>query len=386
MFDAWCLELGHFTRSVIMVMKIDRDASRFKQIVRGKIRENLRKYVTHGEMIGRKGKDLVSIPLPQLDVPHFRYGQNGRGGVGQGEGEVGQPIARGDDGEEGEGKAGSDPGEHVLEVDISLEELAAILGDELQLPRIEPKGKANIVQDKVRYTSVRRIGPESLRHFRRTYVEALRRQLSEGTYRPADPRVVPIKDDRRYRSWEHVSEPQANAVILYMMDVSGSMTDDQKEIVRTESFWIDTWLRSQYDGLERRYIIHDAAAREVDENTFYHTRESGGTRISSAYKVALELLKEKFNPAEWNIYCFQFSDGDNWGEDNKAALNMLKEEILPKCNLFCYGQVESPYGSGEYMRVLEEAFGDEHETLVLSEIENKEAIYDSIKMFLGKGK
>jgi uncharacterized sporulation protein YeaH/YhbH (DUF444 family) len=164
------------------------------------------------------------------------------------------------------------------------------------------------------------------------------------------------------------------------------MTDDQKEIVRTESFWIDTWLRSQYDGLERRYIIHDAAAREVDENTFYHTRESGGTRISSAYKVALELLKEKFNPDEWNIYCFQFSDGDNWGEDNKSALNMLKEEILPKCNLFCYGQVESPYGSGEYLRVLEEAFGDEHETLVLSEIENKEAIYDSIKTFLGKGK
>lgn len=372
--------------SINMVMKIDRDASRFKQIVRGKIRDNLRKYVTHGEMIGRKGKDLVSIPLPQLDVPHFRYGQNGRGGVGQGDGEIGQPIARGDDGEEGEGKAGSDPGEHVLEVDISLDELAAILGDELQLPRIEPKGKANIVQDKVRYTSVRRIGPESLRHFRRTYVEALRRQLTEGTYRPTDPRVVPIKDDRRYRSWEHVSEPQANAVILYMMDVSGSMTDDQKEIVRTESFWIDTWLRSQYDGLERRYIIHDAAAREVDENTFYHTRESGGTRISSAYKVALELLKEKFNPDEWNIYCFQFSDGDNWGEDNKSALNMLKEEILPKCNLFCYGQVESPYGSGEYMRVLEEAFGDNHETLVLSEIENKEAIYDSIKTFLGKGK
>ena len=351
-----------------MVMKIDRDASRFKQIVRGKIRENLRKYVTHGEMIGRKGGDLVSIPLPQLDVPHFRYGQNGRGGVGQGDGEVGQPIARGDDDADGEGQAGSDPGEHVLEVDISLDELAVILGDELQLPRIEPKGKANIVQDKVRYTSVRRIGPESLRHFRRTYVEALKRQLSEGTYRPAEPRVVPFKDDRRYRSWEHVPEPMANAVILYMMDVSGSMTDDQKEIVRTEAFWIDIWLRSQYDGLERRYIIHDAAAREVDENTFYHTRESGGTRISSAYKVTQELLKEKFDPAEWNIYCFQFSDGDNWGEDNKAALNMLREEILPKCNLFCYGQVESPYGSGEYMRVLEEAFGDEHETLVLSEI------------------
>ena len=78
-----------------MPLNIDHDHRRFRQIVRGKIRENLRKYITHGEMIGRKGHDLVSIPLPQLDVPHFRYGKNGSGGAGQGEGEVGQPIAGG---------------------------------------------------------------------------------------------------------------------------------------------------------------------------------------------------------------------------------------------------------------------------------------------------
>ena len=76
-----------------MTLKINRDQTRFKQIVRGKIRENLRQSVNHGEMIGRKGRDLVSIPLPQLDIPHFRYGQNGRGGVGQGDGQQGQPIA-----------------------------------------------------------------------------------------------------------------------------------------------------------------------------------------------------------------------------------------------------------------------------------------------------
>ena len=107
-------------------MKVERDQSRFRQIVRGKIRQNLRKYVTHGEMIGRQGRDLVSIPIPQLDVPHFRYGKNGSGGVGQGEGEVGTPIgsARGQQ-RNGTGKAGSDPGAHILEVDISLEELAA---------------------------------------------------------------------------------------------------------------------------------------------------------------------------------------------------------------------------------------------------------------------
>src|SRR5258708_29822725 len=127
-------------------MRIEHDLSRFKQIVRGKIRQNLRKYVTHGEMIGRKGRDLVSIPLPQLDVPHFRYGKNGSGGVGQGDGEEGTPVGSGGDQGDGKGKAGSEPGGHVLEVDVSLEELAGIMAEELQLPRIEPRGKANIVQ------------------------------------------------------------------------------------------------------------------------------------------------------------------------------------------------------------------------------------------------
>lgn len=366
-------------------MRIDRDRNRFHEIVRGKVRENLRKYVTHGEMIGRRGKDLVSIPIPQLDVPRFRYGPNGSGGVGQGDGQVGQSIGGAEPGQ-GTGQAGSAPGEHVLEVDISLAELAQILGDELQLPRIEPKGKSQIKQEKHRYRSIRRVGPESLRHFKRTYVQALRRQISEGTYNSARPgQVVPIKNDRRYRSWEHVPLPDANAAVIYLMDVSGSMTDDQKQIVRTEAFWIDTWLRSQYQGVERRFIIHDAAAREVDEETFYRTRESGGTRISSAYEALIDLIAKQFPVADWNLYAFQFSDGDNWGEDNRKATTLLAAQILPLVNLFCYGQVVSPYGSGEYLRSLGKTFGFTHEKLVLSEIEDQDAILDSIKRFLGKG-
>jgi sporulation protein YhbH len=366
-------------------IKIDRDQSRFREIVRGKIRQNLRKYVSHGEMIGRRGRDLVSIPIPQLDVPHFRYGQNGSGGVGQGDGEEGDPLAPGQPGQ-GPGEAGSDPGAHILEVEVSLEELAEILGDELELPRIEPKGKENITEEKYRYSSIRRTGPESLRHFKRTYMEALRRQISSNSYDPHSPLVVPIREDKRYRSWSTIHLPVANAVCIYMMDVSGSMTDEQKEIVRIEAFWIDTWLRSQYGGLEVRYIIHDAAAKLVDEDTFYHTRESGGTRISSAYKVCAEVMNREYPPSEWNIYCFQFSDGDNWGEDNEQSLHLLRENIFPHVNLFCYGQVESPYGSGEYIRALRSAFGDAEDKLVLSEIPDKEAIIDSIKLFLGKGK
>jgi uncharacterized sporulation protein YeaH/YhbH (DUF444 family) len=367
------------------MMDIRQDSSRFKQIVRGRIRENLRKYVTHGEMIGRQGGDLVSIPLPQLEVPRFRFGKNGSGGVGQGEGQPGDPVGRpGDAG--GAGGAGSEPGGgHLLEVEVSLDELAELLGDELELPRIQPKGAAQLVSEKAKYNSIRPTGPESLKHFRRTYLRALRRQISSGTYEPVEPQIVPIKADKQYRSWNQTSQPHVNAAVIYLMDVSGSMTDDQKAIVRTEAFWIDLWLGHEYRGVEKRYVIHDAAAKEVDEHTFYRTRESGGTRISSAYQVAAKIIEDDYPPADWNLYCFQFSDGDNWGDDNRRAFQLLEEKLLPSVNMFCYGQVESPYGSGDYLDALLKQFGD-RDNLITSEIADKQGIYESIKTFLGKGR
>lgn len=368
-----------------MARAIDRDFQRFKQIVRGKVRENLKKYITHGEMIGRQGREYVSIPIPNIEIPHFRHGQKGSGGVGQGDGDIGSPIGRGADDGDGAGEAGEQPGQHIREVEVSLDELAEMLGQELELPNIEPRGKNTISTQKDKYNSIRRTGPESLKHLRRTYKKALKRLIASNQYDPLRPVIIPEREDRLYRSWRTTTKPETNAAIIYMMDVSGSMTDDQKEIVRIEAFWIDTWLKSQYDGVSVRYIIHDAMAKEVDEDTFYHTRESGGTRISSAYKVARELVRQHYPPDEWNIYCFQFSDGDNWGEDNKSCIEILAQDLLPFCNLFCYGQVESPYGSGEYIRELRRIQGD-CENLSLSEIDGKEAIYESIKTFLGKGK
>jgi hypothetical protein len=368
-----------------MPRSIDRDRQRFNEIVRGKIRKDLRKYVNHGEMLGRKGRETVSIPVPHIEIPHFRHGQKGSGGTGQGEGDIGQPIGRGQDDGEGKGQAGSEPGAHIREVEVTLDELAQMLGEELELPQIVPKGKDAIRSRKDKYTTIGRTGPDSLRHFKRTYKEALKRQIAAGQYNPQKPVIIPNREDERFRTWRTVYEPQANAAILYLMDVSGSMTDDQKQIVRVEAFWIDTWLRSQYDGIERRYIVHDAVAHEVDEETFYRVRESGGTRISSAYKKAKAIIDRDFPPSEWNIYCFQFSDGDNWGEDNRDCLKILVEQLFPPCNLFCYGQVDSPYGSGDFIRELRKLTG-EHNKLVLSEIESKEGIYDSIKTFLGKGR
>jgi uncharacterized sporulation protein YeaH/YhbH (DUF444 family) len=286
----------------------------------------------------------------------------------------------------GSGQAGDRPGDHLLEVEVSMEELAQILGEELKLPNIEAKGKERIIARKDRYVGVRRTGPESLRHFRRTFKQALKRQISMGIYNPKDPLIVPIRDDKRYRSWKSEPLPQSNAVIVYMMDVSGSMGDEQKEIVRIESFWIDTWLRSQYQGIESRYIIHDAMAKEVDRETFFKTRESGGTMISSAYKLCAKLIETEYPPSEWNIYPFHFSDGDNWSvDDTVTCIDLLKNQILPKVNQFAYGQVESPYGSGQFIKDLDEHFDDE-DNLVTSEIKGKEAIMDSIRDFLGKGK
>lgn len=324
-----------------MFLKIEPDRSRFKQIIRGRIKKELRRFIRQGELIGRRGDENISIPLPQIELPRFMYGSREIGGVGQGDGKPGTPI--GTDEVEGiERRAGDQPGEHILEVEVTLDELAEMLGEELELPRIEPKGQSGLIAEKERYTSIRSTGPESLRHFRRTYKEALKRQIIAGTYDHKDPIVIPIPEDRRYRMWRQYRRPERNAVIIYMMDVSGSMGAEQKEIVRIASFWIDTWLRSQYDGLQLRYIVHDAVAREVDRETFYHTRESGGTIISSAYRLCLQMMREEYDPSEWNIYPFHFSDGDNWsGNDTMECIKILNEEILPYCNIFCYGQVES---------------------------------------------
>jgi hypothetical protein len=362
------------------------DTNRFRQIVRGKIRENLRQYITRGELIGKQGKNFVSVPLPQIEIPRFRYGRQQSGGVGQGPGEEGSSLGPGVP-QPGEGQgAGSLPGDHVLEVDVALEELARIMGEELELPNIQPKGEKNIHSERDRYTGIHRTGPESLRHFKRTFKQALRRQLASGLYNPENPVVLPIHEDKRYRASKIKALPDSNAVILYMMDVSGSMGNEQKEIVRIESFWIDTWLKSQYRDLETRYIVHDAVAREVDRQTFFHLRESGGTKISSAYQLSREIIEKDYDPGSWNIYPIHFSDGDNWGGDDTAlCLKLLHEVLLPWSNLFCYGQVKSAYGSGQFIKDLQAEFSGA-EKLVVSEINNRDDIYQSIKTFLGKGK
>ena len=166
-----------------LIPRIDKDHRRFREIVRGRIRENLRKYVSRGDMITRRGKDRVTIPMPHIDIPRFVFGDSQKGGVGQGEGEVGDEVGgQPGEGQSGAGEAGEGEGAKELEVEVTMEELAAILGDELELPRIEPKGNKSLETAKDRYVGLRTTGPESLRNFKATFKRALKRLLSSPSW------------------------------------------------------------------------------------------------------------------------------------------------------------------------------------------------------------
>jgi hypothetical protein len=365
-----------------MVLQIDKDHQRFRRIVKGKIREDLRKFLTRSELLGREGRKYISIPIRGVDIPHFRYGDNNDSGVGRGDGKAGDAVS----GDGGAGPGGEQEGQHILEVEVSLDELAEILGEELKLPRIQPKGKHRLTAERDRYSGVRQSGPESLRHFKRTFRRALRRQIMSGLYNPDAPRIIFERRDKVYRSWKTILNPQSNAVIIYMMDVSGSMGDEQKELVRLEAFWIDAWLRRNYHGIESRYIVHDVRAAEVDRETFFRIREDGGTRISSAFRLARELIEHRYAPSEWNVYLFHFSDGDNSSEsDSRECCTIMREHLLPVLNLFGYCQVASAYGSGNFINVVHEHLSGT-DAVLTSRVNTKDDIYDSIKTFFSAGR
>lgn len=377
---------------------LDPDVDRYNDILRGKAREKLKKFIDPGEMIGKKGDDLVSIPVPRIRIPRFRQGTRGQSGVGQGDGQIGQPIAGQPNPGDGN-KAGSDPGDHIREelIPMSRSEIAQFLIEDLGLPNLIPKGQHHIKKEGIKWTTKSKVGLDWL--LQETVMNAITRAAVEigEDYDLDDPEQleafldnVTIEDsDIVYQSWTTSEKPETSAVIIYMMDVSGSMTDDQKKWVRRQAWYLSTIIQYSYGliraqlrnevyqhsdfgrGIEEVFIIHDAQAKEVSEEEFYTTRESGGTRISSAYKLGESIIKQRYNPATWNIYMFHFSDGDNWGEDSKEALDALKR-LEPQINEFGYVQTSSPYGSGDHIKKVENEFGDDNDKVRTAKIENGE--------------
>ena len=383
-----------------MIRNGEREKKRLNEKIKDKIKKNLKQYVTDESFIGRQGKKFVRVPIYGLRLPRFVVDGRKGGGVGQGEGEVGEalpgqgPPKQGKKGGKGQ-QAGNEPGDHQVEIDVNLDEMVELISEVLELPNIEEKGKkSSIKSKKIRWTNLRKVGPEATLDIRRTIKNSIVRNIIEGHYDPQKDDSPPImidRDDKRHKVWDEILERRTNAVIIAMMDVSGSMGDEQKDIVRTEMFWIEQFLKRQYDDLEIVYIIHDTQAKIVDHEIFYRISEGGGTNISSAYALCEQVIRQKYPPNEWNIYPFHFSDGDNWSsEDDALCVKLLKEYLLPNCNQFSYAQVTSKWGSGKFKDVLERAMeGMDERTsnkLVISLVKNKDGILDSIKEFLKKGK
>lgn len=380
------MDMRNLARNVVQQTSLDSsspgiepDLRRYREIVRGKVRDDLQDYITSDEIIAQHGKDIVSVPIKEVSIPKYKFGSNEEG-AGQGEGDPDQ------DGEgDGSGQAGDKAGQHIREESFHVEELADLLGEHLQLPRIKPRLTSGLEEAVPRYEGISKKGPPSLRDNKRTFKEALKRTIAQNSYDPENPIVVPIQDDFRYRSPRLKPRPKANAVIFYLIDVSGSMGDLEKSLARNTAFWTDAWIDRQYQGTEKCYIIHDAEARIVDRDTFFTTRESGGTRISSAYQLAKEQMAARFSPDEWNIYMFHFSDGDNWGNDSAIAEDILREDILPHINLFGYVEVGGHHQNGGFKNDLEYAFG-ELVSVVTTDMEGREDIIPAIRELLGTGR
>ena len=367
-----------------MSLKIDQDVGRFKDIIKGKIKSNLKKLISKGDMIASQGGKIIKIPIHSIDIPHFAFGSKGQGGNGMGDGDVGDPMpgqgkGKGKDGKE----AGEGSEEHSFSAEFSPEEVAKLVMEHLELPQLENKGKGAVNTEKNKYNKVANLGPDSLRHNQRTFKEALKRSISSGNYNPDNPYIVPIKADKRFRSYSTKDVPDVNAVIFGIIDVSGSMREEQRKIVQTEMFWIDLLLKYSYTDIESVFIIHDTEAKEVSRDEFFKASSGGGTQIASAYKLVDKIISEKYPYSTWNSYCYQFSDGDNYSNDECAKL--LSERLLPNLNQFCYGQVKSQGGSGEYMDFLGSKFAD-NDKVVLSQIDSPDDILKSIKAFFEKGK
>ena len=175
-------------------------------------------------------------------------------------------------------------------------------------------------------------------HKNQTRLEALSKEIEELK---KHLKKVPFLDtlDLRYRNQVRYPVPSSKAVMFCLMDVSGSMTQDIKEIAKRFYILLYLFLQKNYDKIELVFIRHHTSAKEVTEDEFFYSRETGGTIVSSALKLMHEIVEDRYSPNEWNIYAAQASDGDNWDDDSPQCAQLLTEKILPKVQYFSYIEI-----------------------------------------------
>ena len=366
------------------------DQERHKERVRDAIKKNLGSIVSNEAIILSDGKRRVKVPIRSLDEYKFRFDYRKKKNVGTGDGktQVGDVIGR--EGQPGQGTgsgqgAGDQPGQEFYEAEVDIDEIAKLIFEDLHLPYLEDKAKQAVQSKTTKFTEIRRAGILANLDKRRSILENIKRSARES----GEAKLGRFKkEDLRYRTWEEQVKYESNAVVIAMMDVSGSMGDFKKYIARSFYFWMVRFLRTKYDHVEIVFISHHTEAKEVTEEQFFTQGESGGTVVSSAYRLALDIIGERFPPRDWNVYPFHFSDGDNYYSDNDEAVR-LADELISTCNLFGYGEIgeegASSYrrSSGALLSIFKDRLKNQNR-FVGVRIDDREDVYPALKEFFGK--
>jgi sporulation protein YhbH len=321
------------------------DRRRHKQKIEKAIREGIHHIVAEESIISKDGKQKYRIPVRGIKEYRFVYGDNGKQ-VGSAPGKDvkrGQKI--GDPSPQGQGqpqKASNQKGEEYYDVEITHEELAEYLFAELKLPELQKKQLSNIETEKLKRKGYRTEGIQPRLDRKKSAIARIKRMKASGF----DPEKAEEgetfsfhEDDLKYRHYKITKKPSTNAVIFFVMDVSGSMSTDKKFLARSFYFLLYQFIRMKYETVEIVFISHDTEAKEVEEKEFFEVASNGGTVASSALELADSIVYKRYHPSSWNIYLFQCSDGDNFSSDNNKFMEYVTK-ISSYTQLYGYCEIE----------------------------------------------
>lgn len=353
------------------------DRQRHQEKVKEAIKKDLADIVSEESIIMSDGNKVIKVPIRSLDEYHFRFdqGKQKHAGHGDGRSRVGDSLGGKSPGRTGAGKGAADePGVDYYEAEITIDELAEMIFDDLGLPHLERRKNPKLSSESVEFKDVRKKGISSNIDRKRTIMECIKRNALSG--KTGLGAITP--EDLRYRTWEITQKYDSNAVVLAMMDTSGSMGNYEKYLARSFFYWMVRFLRTKYKDVQIVFLSHHVEARETNEEEFFTRGIGGGTRCSSVYKLGLELIEQRYNPADYNIYAFHFSDGDNLFSDNALCLSLIMK-LLEVCNMVGYGEIEnSSYHNSTLYSVYQKI---DHQRFVATTLRDRSGVYKALKDF-----
>ncbi|MGE0114901.1 MAG: DUF444 family protein [Steroidobacteraceae bacterium] len=311
-----------------------RDWLRHNEKVRDAVRQHLPEIVAGADVMGSGGR-TVKVPVKMLEHYHFRLSQQPqRQGVGQGQARPGDVLAeRSPQGAPGKGKGGNDGGGIEFTLEFKIDDIVDWLWEEMELPNLKARVGKSESTDWAREGWDRK-GARSRLDRRRSLRESVKRRAIQTD----GPNFT--DDDLRFRQLNQRQQPSIQAVVFFLMDVSGSMTDADRKLAKTFFFWATQGLKRQYRHLDTVFVAHTTEAWEFSEEEFFQVSGSGGTVTSTGLNKVREIIAERYSPARYNIYLFYASDGDNFSADREASESAM-QELTTLSNYCGYLEVSS---------------------------------------------